>query len=133
LIAGMGFDCLKAPFRVVGNVDGEMVEKYFKEHLVKELRPEQIVVLDNASYHKRKGIRVAVEEAGCKLLFLPAYSPDLNPIEQVWSQLKRLIKKAGRVGEKSLNEMIDWAFKQVVYSDFSSYFRHFQTLISTPS
>ena len=55
LLSGMGKDGLKAPFRFHGNVDGEVVERYFREHLVKELTPGQIVELDNASYHKRKG------------------------------------------------------------------------------
>jgi transposase len=126
----MGLDGLKAPFQIRGNVNGEMVEKYFKEYLVKELKPGQIVVLDNASYHKRKGIQKAVEEVGCKLLFLPAYSPDFNPIEQLWSQLKRLIKKSMRQVQKSVNAAIDWAFLEIIDSDFSSYFRHFQKTIS---
>jgi transposase len=110
----MGMKGLKAPFRVKGNVDGEMVEKYFREHLVKELETGQIVVLDNASYHKRKGIQRVIEEAGCKLLFLPAYSPDFNPIEQLWSQLKRLVKKSVRQVRKSVSEAIDWAFLQIM-------------------
>lgn len=126
----MGLDGLKAPFQIRGNVDGEIVEKYFKEYLVKELKSGQIVVLDNASYHKRKGIQKAVEEVGCKLLFLPAYSPDFNPIEQLWSQLKRLIKKSMRQVQKSVNAAIDWAFLEIIDSDFSSYFRHFQKTIS---
>jgi hypothetical protein len=73
LIAGMGKDGLKAPFRFHGNVNGVILEEYFREHLVKGLKVGQIVVLDNASYHKRVGIRKAVEEAGCELLFLPTY------------------------------------------------------------
>ena len=126
----MGLDGLKAPFQIRGNVNGEMVEKYFKEYLVKELKPGQIVVLDNASYHKRKGIQRVLEEVGCKLLFLPAYSPDFNPIEQLWSQLKRLVKKSMRQVQKSVNAAIDWAFLKIIDSDFSSYFRHFQKTIS---
>ena len=126
----MGLDGLKAPFQIRGNVNGEMVEKYFKEYLVKELKPGQIVVLDNASYHKRKGIQRVLEEVGCKLLFLPAYSPDFNPIEQLWSQLKRLVKKSMRQVQKSVNAAIDWAFLEIIDSDLSSYFRHFQKTIS---
>ena len=126
----MGLDGLKAPFQIKGNIDGEIVEKYFKEHLVKELKPGQIVVLDNASYHKRKGIQRVLEEVGCKLLFLPAYSPDFNPIEQLWSQLKRLVKKSMRQVQKSVNAAIDWAFLEIIDSDLSSYFRHFQKTIS---
>ena len=126
----MGLDGLKAPFQIKGNIDEEIVEKYFKEHLVKELKPGQIVVLDNASYHKRKGIQRVLEEVGCKLLFLPAYSPDFNPIEQLWSQLKRLVKKSMRQVQKSVNAAIDWAFLEIIDSDLSSYFRHFQKTIS---
>ncbi len=89
------------------------------------LKLGQIVDLDNASYHKRVGIRKAVEEAGCELLFLPTYSPDLNPIEQVWSQMKRIIKKSIRDGKDCLVESIDEAFIKICNFDFSNYFTHF--------
>lgn len=130
LIAGIGKEGLKAPFRFHGNVNGEILEKYFREHLVKELKAGQIVVLDNASYHKRVGIKKAVEEAGCELLFLPTYSPDLNPIEQVWSQMKRLIKKLIRDGKDCLVEAIDEAFIKICDFDFSNYFTHFSKLVN---
>lgn len=129
ILGGIGLDGIKAPFCFQGNIDGEVVEKYFREHLIKELRPGQIVVMDNASYHKRKGIKEAIEEVGCELVFLPTYSPDLNPIEQVWSQLKRLIKKARRKTEISVSEAIDWAFNQICNSNLSQYFQHFSKLL----
>jgi len=129
LIAAIGAKGLKAPFQVEGNVDGEFLEKYFREYLVQELEEGQVVVMDNASYHKRAGIKEAIEEAGCKLLFLPTYSPDFNPIEQVWSQLKGKIKKLKRDTEKTTEEAIEWAINEVSTCSFLGYFENFKKII----
>lgn len=66
---------------------------WVKQMLIPELSKGQVVVMDNASFHKSKLIKEAIEEAGCKLIFLPPYSPDLNPIEKFWANLKRWINQ----------------------------------------
>jgi transposase len=95
LIAGYcyGSTQLVAPMEYDGYTNTEVFVTWIKEGLCKELRPGQIVVMDNASFHKSDKIKQLIESVGCKLLFLPPYSPDLNPIEHVWANLKALIRR----------------------------------------
>jgi transposase len=72
-----------------GTTDGEVFNAWVEQALVPELKPGQVVVMDNAAFHKDRRTRELIEAAGCTLLFLPPYSPDLNPIEKFWANLKR--------------------------------------------
>jgi transposase len=84
---------LVAPLVVDGAINGELFVKYVREQLVRELQPGDIVVMDNLSSHKVKGVREAIEAAGAELLYLPPYSPDLNAIEPTFSKMKNEIRK----------------------------------------
>lgn len=92
-IAALRADRLTAPFVIDGAINGEWFLKYVTEVLIPTLQPGDVVVLDNLGSHKGKVARQAVRDAGARLLFLPAYSPDLNPIEQVFAKLKTLLRK----------------------------------------
>ena len=81
-----------APLVFNGSCDTKLVLQWINESLVKELKPGQVVVMDNASFHRSNKIKELVESVGCKLLYLPAYSPDLNPIEKFWANMKRWIR-----------------------------------------
>jgi len=81
-----------APFRFEGYCNSEVFNTYLENVLIAELRPGQTVILDNASFHKSARTRNLITKAGCDLLFLPAYSPDLNPIEHTWAQLKKKLR-----------------------------------------
>lgn len=94
-VAGLRADGLVAPTVVDGAINGAVFEAYVRQQLIPTLRPGDVVVMDNLACHKRVGVREAIEAAGCRLLFLPAYSPDLNPIEQAFAKLKALLRKAG--------------------------------------
>lgn len=94
-IAGLRIGGLTAPTVVDGAVNGDIFEAYVRQQLVPTLKAGDIVVMDNLTSHKRVGVREAIEAAGAKLLFLPPYSPDLNPIELAFSKLKALLRKAG--------------------------------------
>lgn len=94
-VAALRADGLIAPTVVDGAINGELFEAYVRQQLVPVLRPGDVVVMDNLQCHKRAGVREAIEAAGCRLLHLPAYSPDFNPIEQAFSKLKALLRKAG--------------------------------------
>ena len=82
-----------APMTFMGSCDTKLFVTWIKEMLVPELSPGQVVVMDNASFHKSSLIKEAIEDAGCKLVYLPPYSPDLNPIEKFWANLKRWINQ----------------------------------------
>ncbi len=94
VVAGLRLDGIAAPFVLDGPINREAFETYVARVLVPELRPGDIVVMDNLSSHKGPRVRQLIEAAGAQLLFLPPYSPDLNPIENAFAKLKALLRKA---------------------------------------
>jgi len=95
LIAGLRTTGIVAPLVVTGSMDGKAFLAYVRQCLAPTLSEGDVVILDNVPTHKVKGVREALRAVGAGLLYLPAYSPDLNPIEQVFSKLKALLRKAG--------------------------------------
>jgi transposase len=93
-IGALRQDGLVAPCAFDGPMNGEKFRAWVEQFLVPELKPGDIVILDNLSSHKVEGVRTAIESAKARLLYLPAYSPDLNPIEQWFAKLKALLRKA---------------------------------------
>ena len=81
-----------APMVFNGSCNTQLIEAWVEQFLIKELKPGQVVIMDNASFHKSQRTRELIESVGCKLVFLPPYSPDLNPIEKFWANMKRWIK-----------------------------------------
>ena len=93
-IAALRHDRIDAPWVIDGPINGEMFRLYVEQVLAPTLAPGDVVVLDNLGSHKGKAARQAVRARGAHLIFLPPYSPDLNPIEQVFAKLKHLMRKA---------------------------------------
>jgi transposase len=93
-LAALRRGAITAPFVYDGPINGEVFRAYVEQVLVPVLRPGDIVVMDNLGSHKGKAVRAMIQQAGARLWFLPAYSPDLNPIEQVFAKLKHLLRKA---------------------------------------
>ncbi len=93
-LAALRQDGIEAPCLFDGPINGERFLAYVRQMLVPTLKPGDIVILDNLGSHKAKTVRQAIRRAGAKLIFLPKYSPDLNPIEQVFAKLKTLLRKA---------------------------------------
>ena len=93
-LAALRCDRVEAPCLFDGPINGERFLAYVTNFLVPALKPDDIVVADNLGSHKGKAVRKAIRSAGARLLFLPKYSPDLNPIEQVFAKLKTLVRKA---------------------------------------
>lgn len=105
-IAGLREDGLIAPAVFDGAINGELFLAYIEQVLVPTLRPDDIVLMDNLASHKRPAVRQAIEAAGATVRFLPAYSPDLNPIEQVFAKIKALLRaKALRTVEGLWNAL----------------------------
>jgi transposase len=92
--AGLRLGELTAPMVLDGPMNGDAFLAYVRQVLVPELAKDDVVIMDNLSAHKVKGVREAIEAAGAKLLCLPPYSPDFNPIEMAFSKLKALLRKA---------------------------------------
>lgn len=95
-LAALRHDRIDAPWLLDGPIDGDSFLVYVEKVLVPTLRPGDIVIIDNLGSHKGKAVRRAIRGAGARLLFLPKYSPDLNPIEQVFAKLKHLLRKAAQ-------------------------------------
>lgn len=93
-VAALRCDRIDAPCVLDGPINGQLFLAYVEQILVPTLAPGDIVIMDNLGSHKGQAVRRAIRSAGAKLLFLPPYSPDLNPIEQVFAKLKRLLRKA---------------------------------------
>jgi transposase len=94
VLAALRSDRIDAPCVVDGPINGQSFLAYIEQLLVPTLRPGDVVIMDNLGSHKGKAVRRAIRAAGAKLFFLPPYSPDLNPIEQVFAKLKTLLRKA---------------------------------------
>jgi transposase len=84
---------LIAPMYFDGNTDTEIFNQWIEEFLIPELKSGQTVILDNAAFHKSQRTQELIESANCRLLYLPPYSPDFNPIEQKWGHVKNSVKK----------------------------------------
>lgn len=93
-LAALRHDGIDAPWLLEGPIDSESFQTYVEKVLLPTLRHGDIVILDNLGSHKSKIVRQLIRSVGAKLLFLPKYSPDLNPIEQVFAKLKHLLRKA---------------------------------------
>jgi transposase len=107
-----------------GALNGPVFAQWVTEQLAPTLRPGQIVILDNLSVHKHAGARAAIEGAGCHLRFLPAYSPDFNPIELVFSRLKAQLRKVGARAVDALMEAIGDGLNAILAADARACFRH---------
>jgi len=95
LVAGMRMAGMVAPMVLDGPINGDWFEAYVTQVLIPELRPGDVVIMDNLSSHKRASVRERIEAAGATLRFLPPYSHDFNPIEKAFSRLKAMLRKAG--------------------------------------
>ncbi len=103
-LAALRVDRVEAPYLFDGPINGERFLTWVEQALVPTLRPGDVVVLDNLGSHKGKAVRRAIRSAGAHLLFLPAYSPDLNPIEQLFAKLKHWLR---RISARSWDQLCD--------------------------
>jgi transposase len=124
LIAALSLNGLDAPMLLDGAMDAPAFEQYVTTFLVPTLRPGQLVILDNLSVHRQAPIRQAVTAAGCRVLFLPSYSPDFNPIELAFSKIKAYIRRVGARTQEALEAAIAAAIDLVTAADAHGYFRH---------
>ena len=122
LVAGLSIDGIVAPMVMDGAMDGEMFSAYIKTLLVPCLMPGDIVIMDNLPAHKVESARQAIEAAGATLLFLPAYSPDFNPIENAIAQIKAFLKKTAARTKTDLDAAIAKAIDLITPQNAENHF-----------
>lgn len=123
-LAALRADRIDAPCVIDGPINGESFLAYVEQFLIPTLRPGDVVVIDNLGSHKGKAVRQAIRAVGAKLLFLPAYSPDLNPIEQVFAKLKTLLRKAEERTVEATWKRIGQLLSCFTAAECANYFRN---------
>ena len=123
-VATLGVKGLEAMITVDGATDGEIFLYYIKEVLCPTLKRGEIVIMDNLSAHKVKGVEEAIKGRGARVIYLPPYSPDLSPIERCWSKLKSYLRGVGARTREELDEAISEAIKTIRERDAWGWFAH---------
>ncbi len=123
-LAALRHDRIDAPWLLDGPIDGASFQTYVEKTLVPTLEPGDIVIMDNLGSHKGKAVRQAIRSARAKLFFLPKYSPDLNPIEQLFSKLKHLLRKAAARTPETVCEAIGQLLDAYTPQECAHYFRN---------
>lgn len=123
-VAALRLDRIDAPWLLDGPIDGETFRTYLTSMLVPTLRPGDIVIMDNLGSHKGKAVRALIRSAGAKLFYLPKYSPDLNPIEQVFAKLKHLLRKAAARSVETVCAAIGRILGTFTAEECANYFKN---------
>lgn len=123
-VAGLRVRRLTAPCVIDAPMDGDTFRAYVEQILAPTLRPGDIVIMDNLPAHKVAGVREAIEARGARLLYLPPYSPDLNPIEQLFAKLKAFLRKAAERTIPGLWNKIGQLLDNLSSSECANYFRN---------
>lgn len=124
MLAGIRLSGTVAPLVFDGAINGEVYGAWVEQFLIPELHPGDVVVADNLSSHKNMKARQLIEEAGCRVLFLPPYSPDLNPIEEMWSKVKAYLCEVEARTLPALYEAVAAALSLITLSDCQGFFAH---------
>jgi transposase len=124
LIAALGLEGIRCSTVVDGAINGEVFEAFVEQVLVTQLRPGDVVVVDNLSSHRRARTRELIEAADATLLFLPPYSPDLNPIEMIFSKIKQLLRSMACRTREALWNAMQTVLDQVSATDAANCFNH---------
>jgi transposase len=124
LLSSMSLYGMGPSLAVEGATTREVFEAYLEGVLAPTLSPGQVVVMDNLSAHKGGRVREIIEEHGCELIYLPPYSPDLNPIEEAFAKLKGLLRKSGAKSRQALVEAMGAALDAITVGDVRGCFGH---------
>ena len=124
LLSSMTVGGMGPSLAVDGATTAVVFEAYVRKVLAPKLKEGQIVVMDNLGAHRPKRVRELIEARGCKLLYLPSYSPDLNPIEEAFAKIKNLLRKASSRSKEALVEAIGVALSAVSAADARGFFEH---------
>jgi transposase len=124
LLGAMTLDGMGETMAVEGSTDQEVFDAYVEHLLAPTLEAGQVVILDNLSSHKPARVRELIEGRGCELIYLPSYSPDLNPIEEAFAKIKSILRQAGARTKDALVEVLGEALSAISAQDARGYFEH---------
>jgi transposase len=123
ILGAMSLRGIIAAMTIEEATDGDIFLAFVQQVLCRALKPGDVVVMDNLSSHKLAAVRASIEKAGAELLYLPPYSPDMNPIEKAWAKLKELLRAAqARTGE-ALDQAIGEALHRITPENAKAWFR----------
>ena len=123
-VAALRHDRIDAPWLLDGPINGDSFQTYVEKVLVPTLKPGELVIMDNLGSHKKKAVRQAIRSAGAKLFFLPKYSPDLNPIEQLFAKLKHLLRNAAERTIETVCSAIGQLLDAFTPQECANYFKN---------
>lgn len=123
ILGAIGIRGMIATMTIEEPTDADIFLAYLEHVLCPELRPNDVVVMDNLSAHKVQGVRDLIEATGAELLYLPPYSPDLNPIEKAWAKLKQLLRQAKARTKETLDQAITDALPSITPGNAQAWFR----------
>jgi transposase len=124
MLAALSTRGLEAPMTIAEPTDGDIFLAYLEQVLCPRLRPGQVVIMDNLAAHKVAGVRELIEAAGARLLYLPPYSPDLNPIEQAWSKVKQMLRALKARTADALENAVAQALAAITPENAVAWFSH---------
>jgi transposase len=124
ILSALSLGGLLATMTIEEATDGDIFLAYLEQVLGPKLRPGNVVVMDNLSAHKVAGVEQLIQAAGAELLYLPPYSPDLNPIEKAWAKLKQLLRSAKARTAEALHQAIAELLPQITPQNAQAWFRH---------
>ena len=124
LLGALSLRGMVATMTIESPTDGDIFRAYVEHVLCPQLQARDVVVMDNLSAHKVRGIRELIEAQGAELLYLPPYSPDFNPIEKAWSKLKQLLRAAKARTAEALETALAEVLKAITADNAAAWFRH---------
>jgi transposase len=124
LVSALTLEGIEVAMTLDGAINTPTFVGFVQEFLCPQLRPGQVVLLDNLSSHKDEEVRELIEGAGCQLHFLPSYSPDFSPIELAFAKIKTALRRAGARSKEALEEAIAQAIDLITAQDAQGFFRH---------
>ena len=124
IISAISISQITAAMYTSGSINGDIFLHFLSNYLAPKLTKQHIVILDNVSFHKVTGVREIITGTGAELLYLPPYSPDLSPIEHMWSKIKAYLRRLNARCTESFKKAIEVAFKAVQPSDLYGWYNN---------
>ena len=124
IIGAIGLSEIKAALYGQWATNGEIFLAFIRDYLVPNLRSGDIVLMDNVNFHKSEAIQACIESVGATLWFLPPYSPDFSPIENMWSKIKSILRKLAPRTKRQFKKALATAFESITQSDLVGWFKH---------